>query len=100
MTATSAKPANSSMSLDGLVRRLADMVDSVFNRLFSLTHNAALLRSALISGLFVLTAVFLTAGTRSFEQWNELFGNFVLVWLNPPMLLPNGDDLRTTVLKL
>lgn len=103
MTATSAKPlkpANSSESLEGPVRGLTDTVDTVFNRLFSLTHSAALLRSAIIGGLFCFIAFSLTAGTRTVGQWGELFGNFALVSANPPMLLPNGDDLRATTLKL
>lgn len=94
MTATSAKPAqpaNNSLSPDDVGRGLSNLVDAVFNRLFALTHRAAVARNFMISVLFLGVIVVLVAGTRTIDQWSGLLGNVFYALLFPTLALPNGQ---------
>lgn len=91
---------NRGISLRSLSKWLSDLVDGILNWLFALTHNAALARNLIIWGVFYVILIYLVAGTRSFDEWSELFGNAFSVMLFPTLPLPNGDDAVQTMLKL
>src|SRR5689334_12584715 len=100
MTATSTKPqpANT-LSLQSVVNQVAGFINGVVNLLFALTHTAAVMRATLVSVLFVGIWVVLVTGTRSAEQWGELWGNFFSALLFPTLPLPNGDTPSGALLK-
>lgn len=100
MTATSTKPLRpTTLSPKSLLSWVGGIIDSVINELFSLTHTAAIMRVTLIWLLFFTIWFFMVAGTRSLDEWSELWGNFFSVLLFPTLPLLNGDDVTTTFLK-
>jgi hypothetical protein len=82
---------NKTLPNDSLSSWLVETLDSILNRVFALTHDAALLRSSVIGVLFFVIALLLIASSRSVDEWRELLGNFLSALRSPSLPLPNGD---------
>jgi hypothetical protein len=78
------------ISFKNLKNWMLETLDDILNRLFALKHTVAGVRSSAIWLLFFILMIAFVATSRTADEWQVLFENFVTALLLPSAVLPDG----------